>query len=903
VSTAGVSTTEQARAKPTPQPSAPVHSNLLQLKCACGGAPGVDGICGECREKQLQQNAFSEIDQDRAPHSVREAFHPPGEPPDLEARALKGPWFGHDFSRIRIHPPAPAGIQPKLRMSTPNDRYEQEADRVAHKVMPVPAPSLQRQPELDRDEEQLQTETLAGLIPPFVQRGAMLRSNAPASPSSSSFEKRLNSRKGGGSPLPPSVRRDMEPRFGADFGGVRIHTDDEAARMSQELNAHAFTHGSAIYFNSGRFDAGSRAGMMLLAHELTHTIQQGAAPLAAASMLALQQRALQLQGQAHALQAGIAGIGAGQTPVDIQRFDLGDLVSGVGESLLEAGEFVGESLLDMADLLGESIPDDPIEAIETILAALEHPLVRPMVWAIPGFIAVKVALRSALEVLKLIQYVIDNQDRIIEEIKSFIEARLDEVVPIVEARFKEVLGFVDSRHFEVIWQGYVWPMLVHLKDNWWETVKAGLWEQIWPFEGITSLTAVDPNQRTGMGRELGAILDALSHGFDNLLDANFSQALDDFLMIEKNIVALANRFAGWVSLVIIAIPTIAGAVAGGPVGAVAGAGAGLATAGELGLGLLLANLAVETAVLLKSVLSLEDFESSLTDEEKARTNHIYYQRIAESGLALGLMGALLGLSYFGGKIAQGLLNKLLRYLPKNVQETLLRIARTMERGARGERPSEVAKSAGRAPPETVPPETAPPSAAKAPPETAPPSEVAKALPKTVPSSVQVGENVTVPYKSGRTRAEVVEVDDQFIKFRYQSRKGDRGTITQQMRREDFERMLTEGKAIRWTAERRRLMTKRPEYDTGLVEDVWNRAKQPDGKVYDPHTGQELTWDPSKNRWDQWHMGHRPGHKYSKLVDDYVEGKITWKEFMKEYNNPNNYWPEHPLENISHRHEL
>jgi len=633
------------------------------------------------------------------------------------------------------------GVQPKLQVSTPNDRYEQEANRVADQVMPVPAPSLQRQVEPDGEEERFQTNTLAGRITPFAQRDAMLRSNAAASPSSSSFEKRLNSRKGGGSPLPSSVRRDMEPRFGADFGGVRIHTDDEAARMSREMNAHAFTHGSDIYFNNGRFDAGSRAGKMLLAHELTHTIQQGAGPRAAAAMPTLQQRALRLQGQVHALQVGIADIHAGQVPLGIQRLDLGDLpdigglVSGVGESLLEAGEFVGESLLeagefvgesllDMADLLGESIPDDPIEAIETILAALEHPLVRPIVWAIPGFIAVKVALRSALEVLKLIQYVIDNQDRIIEEIKGFIEARLDEVASIVEARLREALALVSGEHLEVIWQGYVWPMLVHLKDNWWETVKAGLWEQIWPFEGITSLTAVDPSQRTGMGRELGAILDALSHGFDNLLDANFSQALDDFLVIEKNIVALANRFAGWVSVVIIAIPTIAGAAAGGPVGALAGAGAGLATAGELGLGLLLANLAVETAVLLKSVLSLEDFESSLTDEEKARTNHIYYQRIAESGLALGLMGALLGLSYFGGKIAQGLLNKLLQYLPKNVQETLLRIARTMERGARGERPSEVAKSAGKAPSET-----APPSATKAPPETAPPET---APPETAP---------------------------------------------------------------------------------------------------------------------------------------------------------------------------
>jgi Domain of unknown function (DUF4157)/HNH/ENDO VII superfamily nuclease with conserved GHE residues len=739
-----VNTTEQATAKPSSQPSAPVHANLLQLKCACGGTAGVDGKCGECREKQLQENVFGEINQDRAPHSAREAIHAPGEPPDPESRALSKARLGHDFSRIRVNSPAPMSVQPKLRMSAPNDRYEQEANRVAAQVIPTPAPPLQRQPELDRDEAQLQTETLARRIAPFVQWDGMLRPHGSASSSLVSFEGRLNSGKGGGSPLPPSVRREMEPRFGADFGGVRIHTDDAAARMSQELNAHAFTHGSDIYFNSGRFDARSRAGRMLLAHELTHTIQQGAAARAAAPIPALQQQALRLQGQAYALQVGIAGIGVGQAPVGIQRLDLGflpdvggfvssvgeSLLEGaefVGESLLEGAEFVGESLLDMADLLGEAIPDDPIEAIETILAALEHPWVRPIVSAIPSFIAVKVALRQALQVLKLIQYVIDNQDQIIEEIKSRIEACLDGVTTLVEARLREALKLVGGEHFEVIWQGYVQPMLVHLKDDWWETVKTGLWEQIWPFEGITSLTAVDPEKRTGMGRELGAILDALSRGFDNLLDANFSQALDDFLVIGKNLVALANRFAGWASLITIAIPTILGAAAGGPVGAVAGFGAGVTTAGTLGLGLLYANLGVEAAVLLKSVLSLKDFENragGLTNEEKFPTNHIYYQRIAESGLALGLMGALIPLSWVGGKIAQGLVNKLLQYLPKNAQQVLQKIATTMERGARGERPSDVAKSAGKAPPET-----APRSIGEGPPGTRAPSEEAPPPPR------------------------------------------------------------------------------------------------------------------------------------------------------------------------------
>ena len=68
----------------------------------------------------------------------------------------------------------------------------------------------------------------------------------------------------------------MESRFGADFSGVRIHTGSGAEGLSASVSAQAFTHGNDIYFNSGKFSPGTEAGGHLLAHELTHTIQQGA---------------------------------------------------------------------------------------------------------------------------------------------------------------------------------------------------------------------------------------------------------------------------------------------------------------------------------------------------------------------------------------------------------------------------------------------------------------------------------------------------------------------------------------------------------------------------------------------------------------------------------------------------
>ncbi len=92
----------------------------------------------------------------------------------------------------------------------------------------------------------------------------------------SSFEHNLSNTRGLGSPLPVETRSFMEDRFSADFSGVRVHTNDTSVQMNKEINAQAFTYGNDIYFNSGKYSPSSTEGKTLLAHELTHTIQQGA---------------------------------------------------------------------------------------------------------------------------------------------------------------------------------------------------------------------------------------------------------------------------------------------------------------------------------------------------------------------------------------------------------------------------------------------------------------------------------------------------------------------------------------------------------------------------------------------------------------------------------------------------
>ncbi|MBD2066459.1 DUF4157 domain-containing protein [Leptolyngbya sp. FACHB-671] len=128
------------------------------------------------------------------------------------------------------------------------------------------------------EEEEIQTKSLSNSLQreempeeeEVQTKPALQRSPDGSLRADSSIESRLNSSKGGGSPLPEEVRSFMEPRFGADFSQVRVHTGSEAVQMSQAIGAQAFTHGNDIYFGAGKSPANSD----LTAHELTHVVQQ-----------------------------------------------------------------------------------------------------------------------------------------------------------------------------------------------------------------------------------------------------------------------------------------------------------------------------------------------------------------------------------------------------------------------------------------------------------------------------------------------------------------------------------------------------------------------------------------------------------------------------------------------------
>ena len=227
---------------------------------------------------------------------------------------------------------APA-VQAKLSVSSPDDPQEKEADEVAEQVMRMPVSindstntndgeqKLQRK-EKEDDDEQIQTkletrvvdinrqgdkeeENIQAKLHNTIHRSAqdlpgertfstlestdqevqrktiplfhsdVIRQSGRGPPQSIiSFNQALTASKGGGSALSDSTKQMMESRFNADFSGVRVHAGFAAENMSENVGAQAFTHGDDIYFNTGKFSPHTTDGSLLLAHELTHVMQQ-----------------------------------------------------------------------------------------------------------------------------------------------------------------------------------------------------------------------------------------------------------------------------------------------------------------------------------------------------------------------------------------------------------------------------------------------------------------------------------------------------------------------------------------------------------------------------------------------------------------------------------------------------
>ncbi|WP_055074296.1 DUF4157 domain-containing protein [Pseudanabaena sp. 'Roaring Creek'] len=191
--------------------------------------------------------------------------------------------------RLRAAYAEQMAIQAKLNIGEPNDKYEKEADATATKVVqqinaPTSSQSIQKQDTLGTEEEGIQRklsfsriqrrESIAGLpVRSLLQR----RGNLDGGEAEPDLEASIQTARGGGQSLDPHLQTKMGQAMGADFSSVRVHTDSRSDQLNKSIQAKAFTTGRDVFFRQGAYNPSSKGGQELIAHELTHVVQQNGA--------------------------------------------------------------------------------------------------------------------------------------------------------------------------------------------------------------------------------------------------------------------------------------------------------------------------------------------------------------------------------------------------------------------------------------------------------------------------------------------------------------------------------------------------------------------------------------------------------------------------------------------------
>lgn len=284
----------------------PLFSPMVQRAptCACGGT------CPRCQAKSnltiSQPNDPAEREADAVADQIMRM-------PDSSSSGIIKASGGGVCSKC----PSELGVQTKLRIGAANDKHEREADRVADQVVNGGGYLSVKPNAVQGDIQRMSAEGEEEDEEQSVQRKP--NSNADTSMPSQT-ESYIHSLDVGGVPLSQSESRYYETRFGRPFKDVRIHTGEAADQAAQSINARAFTLGNHIAFAKGEYDFSSGSGRKLMAHELTHTVQQSAG--------------------AESVQRGSAGIFGGKCCNPAARVEWALVGAGVWTKL-EQGECTG----------------------------------------------------------------------------------------------------------------------------------------------------------------------------------------------------------------------------------------------------------------------------------------------------------------------------------------------------------------------------------------------------------------------------------------------------------------------------------------------------------------------------------------------------------------------------------
>ncbi len=476
-----------AQAPKTPEGS-PLPSRVF-LRTYAGGValPGVDEHAPEQRDKRLSLRDLQRWPELSIipPLTQRTARSNEQGPATNAAPFLKSPAgqqtsagkpsVAHDFSQVRIHAtPAPT-LQTKLAVNQPGDQYEQEADQVADNVLRMAAPGTAMAPATPNDDK---PEDEALLRKERNGAGALSTQSAPPI-----VNEVLSG--GGGRPLDSMPRSFMEQRFGHDFSRVRIHTGEQAEESAQAVNALAYTIGRDVVFERGQYAPETEAGRRLLAHELTHVVQQREAPALPASPEINPSAALtQPSWQTLPIQAGERVIVREQTdgqrvqredqPAQQEKSWWDDIVDFAGDAIWSiVKEFAPELEPVLREILDKGIVEWLKGKISSVIDAFIDTLMTPVravkgtaEWLSTHFTELLTWMQeAAAKLAKGDCSAITETSEKIQQVVSSI------VTPIVD-RVKEVADKVGS-FFTGLWDSFGAPIW-----DWLKKVGGAVWEKI-----------------------------------------------------------------------------------------------------------------------------------------------------------------------------------------------------------------------------------------------------------------------------------------------------------------------------------------------------------------------------------------------------------------------------------------
>ncbi len=805
-------------------------------------------------------------------------------------------------------------LQAKLKISQPNDIHEQEADRVAEQIMRMPDPVIQQQTKPEEEKEEvIQTKPLVTHITPLVHRQVeeeneeepiQKKEADQISEVPSDIHAIITSLQGGGQPLSDQVRSYFEPRFGQDFGHVRVHTDSNAILATKAINAKAFTVGHDVVFGAGQYKPNSIEGKWLLGHELTHVVQQG--------------------GQRNSINT--------KEESDEKLSWWEGKKKWLGEKAEKAKELLFEKALDAAGVPKEQMMGLIKKAGNNIREIFENPgrFLGTLIKAIgQGFIQFKDRIGEHLKAGfmswlfgTMIKAGIElPKDFSLKSILMLVMQVLGITTNIIRQKFVKFIGEKNIKRFEKAWQvistmmsegiGGLWNMLKEYLGNLkemvvdevrsWvitEIIKSAVLKVASMFNPVSGLITIIKTiynvikfllERAYQIKDLfAAILDSvveLAMGSISSAANKIEQALARLIPIAIGFLAsllgisgitdkikeIIKRVSSMVDKAIDKVIEKAAKVIGS-VGKIPGSGKEKAVPSKTENAPALEPLTMSGTshelILISGPSPKIEFASQNRGLLSNKIGKVIGQLMRQDPKPEDQINDLKKIA----KKAKDIQKKALE-LRKNPQNRLNKVPEFKDLATNIEKYSQDYQV----------------------------NDIKHYLSESS-NAIKIGEDLSIPEK-GRSRAQVISITDTHIVLKIKS-KSVSGDITSYKRKDIFEKWVAEGKVIRWSLECQRLRKKREPYKQGLVEEVWERAKDENKRVFSPHPPRkELFWDPKKNRWDQWHMGHKPKNKYSKLVDDFCEEKITWEEFMKIYNNSENYWPELPLENMSHEHEL